>query len=197
MPDDPYRILGVPATADADTIKRAFRALAKKYHPDAAGPVLDSGAFHRIRTAYELLKDHRTRQQLDTARRAAPAQGRRVRLKHGEVQDVFDDIVDFLRDTLNVSHPSERTFYLKLDAATARTGGKVAIDLPLVSTCPACKGTGGWRKECERCHGVGYFSETREVIVEVPPNTRDSDRLPVLIADALFTASVKLPKSSV
>jgi len=192
MREDPYEVLGVASTADRDAIKAAFRKLAKRYHPDAAGPVLDTSAFHRIRSAYEMLADPERRRAVDRARAGAPVAGKRVRLKHGEVQDVFDDIVDFLRDTVNVSHPSERTFTLKLDTETARRGGKVAIDLPLVSTCAACNGTGGWRRDCERCRGVGYFSETREVTVNVPAGVRTGDTIAVPVAGAAFTARAKI-----
>lgn len=55
---DPYKILGVPADADAREIKKAFRALARECHPDVAGQSPEaSERFLRIRAAYELLMD--------------------------------------------------------------------------------------------------------------------------------------------
>ena len=50
---DYYKTLGVPRDADADTIKKAFRKLARKYHPDAGG---DEAKFKEINEAYEKTK---------------------------------------------------------------------------------------------------------------------------------------------
>src|SRR5579875_4052955 len=60
-----YAILGVPADADQETIKRAYRQLARRYHPDLAGP---EGAtqMKRINRAYDVLSDPEKRQQYDT-----------------------------------------------------------------------------------------------------------------------------------
>ena len=51
---DYYKTLGVPRDADADTIKKAFRKLARKHHPDAGG---DEAKFKEINEAYEVLSD--------------------------------------------------------------------------------------------------------------------------------------------
>jgi curved DNA-binding protein CbpA len=59
-----YVVLGVPQDADADTIRRAFRALARRYHPDAGrGSSVDR--FRQIVTAYETLTDPIRRQAYD------------------------------------------------------------------------------------------------------------------------------------
>ena len=55
---DYYKTLGVPRDADADTIKKAFRKLARKYHPDAGG---DEAKFKEINEAYEVLSDDKKR----------------------------------------------------------------------------------------------------------------------------------------
>ena len=64
-PDNYYAILGVPIDADDDTLKRAYRQLARRYHPDLAGP---DGAVHmkRINRAYDVLSDHEKRLNYDT-----------------------------------------------------------------------------------------------------------------------------------
>lgn len=63
--DNYYAILGVPIDADIDTIKRAYRQLARRYHPDLAGP---EGAVHmkRINRAYDVLSDPEKRLNYDT-----------------------------------------------------------------------------------------------------------------------------------
>jgi hypothetical protein len=64
-PENYYATLGVPIDADRDTLKRAYRQLARRYHPDLAGP---EGAVQmkRINRAYDVLSDPEKRQQYDT-----------------------------------------------------------------------------------------------------------------------------------
>lgn len=59
---DYYKILGVPRTATADEIKKAFRKLARKHHPDAGG---DEAKFKEINEAYEVLSDDKKRKLYD------------------------------------------------------------------------------------------------------------------------------------
>src|SRR5438094_9232496 len=63
--DNYYAILGVPIDADSDTLKRAYRQLARRYHPDLAG---SDGAIEmkRINRAYDVLSDPEKRQHYDT-----------------------------------------------------------------------------------------------------------------------------------
>jgi WD40 repeat protein len=63
-PDNYYAILGVPIDTDSETLKRAYRQLARRYHPDLAGP---EGAVQmkRINRAYDVLSDPEKRQQYD------------------------------------------------------------------------------------------------------------------------------------
>ena len=64
-PDNYYAILGVPIDADSETLKRAYRQLARRYHPDVAGP---DGAVQmkRINRAYDVLNDPEKRLNYDT-----------------------------------------------------------------------------------------------------------------------------------
>lgn len=61
-----YEILGVPENADEETIKKAFRELAKKYHPDRGG---DAEKFKKIVEAYRVLSDKRLRAEYDQKRK--------------------------------------------------------------------------------------------------------------------------------
>src|SRR5437868_10391872 len=64
-PDNYYALLGVPIDANNDTLKRAYRQLARRYHPDLAGP---EGAIQmkRINRAYDVLSDSEKRLKYDT-----------------------------------------------------------------------------------------------------------------------------------
>jgi molecular chaperone DnaJ len=68
---DLYAILGVPETADADTIKKAFRKLAKQNHPDATGgDKKKTERFKEVGDAYGVLSDAKKRQEYDRLRQA-------------------------------------------------------------------------------------------------------------------------------
>jgi len=64
--EDYYQILGVPENADEETIKKAFRELAKKYHPDRGG---DAEKFKKIVEAYRVLSDKKLRAEYDQKRK--------------------------------------------------------------------------------------------------------------------------------
>src|SRR5450631_1014719 len=64
-PENFYAILGVPLDANADTLKRAYRQLARRYHPDLAGPGSEV-EMKRINRAYAVLSDPEQRRNYDT-----------------------------------------------------------------------------------------------------------------------------------
>jgi len=64
-PDNYYAILGVPIDADSDTLKRAYRQLARRYHPDLVGPE-NAQQMKRINRAYDVLSDPQKRLNYDT-----------------------------------------------------------------------------------------------------------------------------------
>jgi DnaJ-class molecular chaperone with C-terminal Zn finger domain len=71
---DYYAILGVPRDASAEDIKRAYRRLARKYHPDVNGDAEAHDRFQEINAAYEVLSDRRSaRSSTSAATRLRPA----------------------------------------------------------------------------------------------------------------------------
>src|SRR5271157_5113067 len=92
-PDNYYAILGVPVDADDDTLKRAYRQLARRYHPDLAGA---EGAVHmkRINRAYDVLSDPEKRLNYDT---------------------IIGGVIDLRKGGLARQRPVERKFNLSDD----------------------------------------------------------------------------------
>jgi molecular chaperone DnaJ len=76
MPRDYYEILGVPRTADEETIKKAYRKLAKKYHPDVNKAPDAAKQFAEVTEAYETLSNADKRKLYDQFGHAAPGSGR-------------------------------------------------------------------------------------------------------------------------
>ena len=73
---DYYEVLGVPKDADEDALKKAYRKLAKKYHPDAnPGDKEAEAKFKEASEAYSVLSDPQKRQQYDQFGHAAFEQG--------------------------------------------------------------------------------------------------------------------------
>ena len=73
---DYYEVLGVPKDADEDALKKAYRKLAKKYHPDAnPGDKAAEAKFKEASEAYSVLSDPQKRQQYDQFGHAAFEQG--------------------------------------------------------------------------------------------------------------------------
>ncbi len=159
---DYYQVLGVPRDATSAAIKRAFRRLAKKYHPDVA-PDVSLEAFQELQVAYETLTDAEQRRRYDETlggERLAPLAWSFVRSPAvGDLRRPF--------------HPGSLSGEILLSPQEATDGGVLPLDVPVSSTCQACQGTGGYFFDCERCQGEGKVGRRLPVPVRIPPGVRD------------------------
>src|SRR3954462_11806135 len=82
---DFYKVLGVSKTADADEIKKAYRKLARKYHPDAnTGDASAEARFKEVSEAYDVVGDPKKRKEYDEARRLFGSGGFRMPTGSGQ-----------------------------------------------------------------------------------------------------------------
>lgn len=185
---DYYRILGVAETATADEIKKAYRALAKRYHPDTNPD--DPQAAERFKEAgeaYGVLSDPEKRAQYDRVRKMGPfagfggrsstssagAAGDGVRFTVddlgdlGGLGDFFSSIFDLGRKRRGRGQGSAERgqdveITVEIPLRTAALGGKVPITVPVSEECATCSGTGsrpGTRSRgCHECGGSGMIS---------------------------------------
>jgi molecular chaperone DnaJ len=189
MPErDLYGILGVPTRAAPGEIKRAYRRIAFEFHPDA-GKRPDPDRFREAHDAYEILSDPNQRRSYDIklGSRQQSMTGEALRSKAATT--IVDDFLT-LRPSLEelLDHTMLNSFgFLRecvgpfrrlgveaiLDADEARIGCRVPFDLPALVTCPSCDGMSDWMSICQVCHGQGVVESQRQIILEIPPDSRD------------------------
>lgn len=193
-----YLILGVAPDESAAGIHSAYRALARRFHPDVQGSG-STPTFQDIEEAYRVLSHPRSRREYDEQmeQRAAgistPA-GWSSDLGHGgeplawdlgslwsvrdSIRPSFEAVYDrFLRNfTGRGIRKSERVesldFDLVLTADEAARGGFIRVPVPVFVACPACRGTGyDWLLPCVACGRQGVVERGRPVPIDVPPMT--------------------------
>lgn len=174
---DYYQVLGVAKDATADDIKKAYRKLAHKHHPDKGG---DEKAFKEVTEAYGVLSDAEKRAQYDRFERTFDGgQGFGGFQWGGEqsaegfdfdfqnIGDIFDDIFGGSRQ--DVSDPRkgkdiEVELVIPLEATLKSNKEKIQISKYIA--CSRCQGIGaepGTKvKECVSCRGIGEVQQIRK-----------------------------------
>ncbi len=164
---DYYEILGVSKSATADEIKKSYRRLAMKHHPDRNKDGDDSSEkkFKEAKEAYEVLKDAGKRTTYDQfghdGLRAGAGGGRGAEGFGDIFGDVFGDIFGGGRrgGGQQVFRGADLGYELKLDLEKAVNGDTVEIDVPTQVSCDTCNGSGAKKgtspETCSTCGGVG------------------------------------------
>lgn len=170
---DYYDVLGVAPNAGAEEIKRAYRQLARRYHPDISGDDR-AAAFLEVSRAYEVLRDRQRRRSYDARLAAAPRAdwlGDEVAIDFPSVSSVLDRMRDsFFGGTL----PSSLSAEIILTPQEAFWGALVPVHVPLRGTCPRCGGRGEvWSDWCATCGGDGEIAVSHEMRLRVPAGVRE------------------------
>jgi DnaJ-class molecular chaperone len=179
---DYYDVLGVSPDAGADEIKRAYRQLARRYHPDISGEDR-GGAFIELARAYEVLRDPLRRRRYDRGL----VQPGRPRGESGaewfsdEIAIDFpsvSSVLDRMRDAFfSAELPVTLSAQLVLTAREAWEGTSIPLDVPLRHTCPRCGGRGEiWTEWCVACGGLGEVTAAHSLRVQVPAGVREGAR---------------------
>jgi len=179
-----YEILGVDRNASQEEIKKAYRRLAKKYHPDLnPGDKEAEQKFKEINEAYEILSDPQKRAQYDQFGHAAFEQGGFQQGGFGDFTqggfdfdfggfgDIFGDIFsDFFGTGRRKAEKGPKKgadirYDLTLTFEEAAFGTEKEIEVERFEVCDVCHGTGvkpGSRPEtCPVCHGTGEIRQTQ------------------------------------
>jgi molecular chaperone DnaJ len=169
---DYYQVLGVERTASAEEIKRAFRKLAVKYHPDRNPEDRASEEkFKEAAQAYEVLGDERKRAYYDQFGHPMPGAGGGgfgdARGFEGAFGDIFGDLFGEIFGAprggrARSQRGNDLRYNLEIDFTAAAFGGEEQIEFTKLETCADCDGAGAKRGtqpvQCPQCHGTGAVS---------------------------------------
>jgi molecular chaperone DnaJ len=163
---DYYEVLGVSKDASKEEIKKSYRKLARKYHPDVNKEEGTDQKFKEVKEAYEVLSNDQKRQQYDQFGHAGPQnQG-----FGGGAQDFggFGDIFDMFfggggrRDPNAPRQGNDLQYRMTLSFEEAVYGKETDIHIPKEENCNTCNGSGAkpgtTPKTCSHCNGSGQLN---------------------------------------
>ena len=201
MPKDYYIVLGVSRGADLNKIKKAYRVIAKKHHPDASASGESHEKFLEIREAYETLVDEEKRRKYDEE---LARQGREVRItripeeissrRRSAIQEM-DRTYSFVDEFFSGFLPGffergeatkGKDLYLEviLSPEEARRGGLFPITIPVLEPCPQCRRTGLLEEFfCPSCSGRGVVRGEREFSLSIPPHVSHGTQISLSTED--------------
>ncbi|KKW10831.1 MAG: Chaperone protein DnaJ [Parcubacteria group bacterium GW2011_GWA2_49_9] len=201
MSKDYYNLLGIQRTATADDIKKAFRTMAHKYHPDKKGG--DEAKFKEVNEAYSVLSDEKKRAEYDAYGRVfsggagggqgggqgfegfdgfdfsgfASGQGNGANGFEFDLGDIFSDFFGGQRE--RVRRGRDISVDIELSFSESVFGAERRMLLNKTSACDTCKGSGakpGAKMEtCKTCNGKGKIREARRSIFGSVQTTRTCD----------------------
>jgi DnaJ-class molecular chaperone len=198
---DYYKVLGVSKSASTDDIKKAFRKLARKYHPDVnPGDKKSEEKFKEINEAYEVLSDPDKRRKYDALGPNwqeqfgfSPGAGRRSSSYRGSPFD-YDSSTGFSDSPTGFSDFFETLFgrpaakrtgedieqRVEVTLQEVYAGGMRTFNIQSTEACPVCRGTrvvAG--KSCSNCSGLGMLARNKRIQVKIPPGVDNGSRIRV------------------
>lgn len=176
MPRDYYEVLGVSRTASPDELKKAFRKLAREYHPDVNKSPDAHERFQEINEAYQILSDENQRARYDRFGHAGVEGGMGGFGFEGgfgfpNMEDIFDIFSDFMGGGRRSSSSRRRgprqgadiRQQIEITFEQAVFGTDVELEFPRHEVCETCEGKGAEpgssTKTCDTCNGVGQVRE--------------------------------------
>jgi molecular chaperone DnaJ len=180
-PQDFYDVLGVSKSASADEIKKAYRELARKWHPDRnPDDAKAEERFKDIQQAYSTLSDPEKRKQYDAGGRFAgfgargfggggsPGGGFPGGGFASDLGDIFSSFFGRGREQgPRSARGRDLETEVRLSFDQAMHGAQVAVSVPTTGSCPTCSGTGAKPgtapRVCPRCEGRGIDAQSQGV----------------------------------
>ena len=165
---DYYELLGVKRNAEDADIKKAYRKLAMKHHPDRnPDDKASEEKFKEVQKAYAVLSDKKKRAMYDQYGHAGVDAQAGGGPGHGGFSDVFEDIFENIfsggrgqqRQQSRGQHGADLQYNVQLSLEEAAHGKQIEITVPRHTGCKTCDGSGAKKgttpKSCETCNGMG------------------------------------------
>ena len=166
--EDYYQLLGVSRNASDDEIKKSFRRLAMKFHPDRNidNPEAEE-QFKKVKEAHDVLSDPKKRSAYDQFGHAGvdPSMGGGQGFGGGNFSDIFGDVFGDIfggggsRGRGGPQRGSDLRYNLEITLEEAVAGTEVKIQIPTLINCKSCDGSGANKGSsvttCPTCHGHG------------------------------------------
>ena len=177
---DYYEVLGVGKDADSSSIKKAYRRLAMKYHPDRNSDDNAQDKFREASEAYEVLSSGEKRDAYDRFGHAGvDNSGGFTFTQRGDFQDIFSDFNSVFSNFFgggatrrNPNAPqqgSDLQFNMTLGLSQAVAGDTVSIEVPALQNCDICDGSGAAagtsKTTCRDCDGTGQVTINRSFVM--------------------------------
>ena len=171
---DYYEVLGVARTASQSDIRKAYRKLARKYHPDLNSSADAEERFKELNEAYEILSDDKKRSMYDRYGHAATNDQFGAGGFEGGLGDIFEQFFgNFARGASNAQRSAARTgsdlkTSLNISFEDAVRGTQVEIEVQRYEQCQTCNGNGAAPGttpiRCVQCAGTGEIRTARQSI---------------------------------
>ncbi len=175
---DYYEVLGVPRDADDNTIKSAYRKLARQYHPDVNKAENSAENFKEVNEAYEVLSSPEKRQVYDRyGHQAAQGFGQGAGAPggfggFGDISDLFDEFFGGFAGGRAARGPvrgNDLRYDLEVTFQEAVFGTEKEIEIPRLERCPQCNGSGAEPGtspvRCPQCNGTGEIRRAQQTIL--------------------------------
>ena len=171
MPTSYYETLGVPKNASADELKKAYRKLARQYHPDRNPGDADAEAhFKEVQQAYDVLSDPDKRKQYDTLGSTNGRPGpTNVDFSDFDLGDIFGGLFGNRgggrAETQRGQRGSDVEVEVRVSFDDALHGLQTTVPVTLELACHTCHGTGAAPgtapKPCPKCNGTGVVATSQ------------------------------------
>jgi len=190
-----YEVLGVSENASLDEIRKTFRRLAKKYHPDVnPGDKASESRFKEINEAHEILGDAKKRKEYDALRKGAFTGGGPFRGTGGfdfdrgsyssgdsfDLEDIFGNLFRGGGYAQPAARAADLTMELAVDFLDMARGSVRTLEYRRPRACAACRGSGlSGRQACIQCGGAGMAEGTERIKVRIPAGAQDGSTIRV------------------
>ena len=177
-----YEILTIPINATTDQIKKRYRVLAKKYHPDINKDTDASRIFNLVTTAYKVLSNEKSRIKYNDKFLKVRFRPEPVKIMKKEIKVIYSRSLGvlakrgFFLSNLPKKYRKKRDLKYDIEVIVdyfeAQKGGIVEIAVPVKLPCWEC---GSQDHYCHICQGKGYIVRANKIKIIIPSAPRSGE----------------------